>query len=122
MRIKAISLHQPWANLVASGEKSIETRTWKTSYRGPIVICSSLKPTCGLPADQLGAALCIINLFDCRPMTKEDELKALCEIYPGAYAWILGEPKKIAFYFPVHGRQKLFDLEFPSDEYYKMGF
>jgi len=43
VRIKAISLKQPWANLVASGKKTIETRTWKTPYSGPILIVSSKK-------------------------------------------------------------------------------
>jgi hypothetical protein len=36
--MKAISLWQPWASLVAMGEKKIETRIWKTKYRGPIAI------------------------------------------------------------------------------------
>jgi len=29
---------QPWATLVAIGAKCIETRSWSTSYRGPIAI------------------------------------------------------------------------------------
>ena len=36
--VKAISLTQPWATLVALREKRIETRSWTTSYRGPIAI------------------------------------------------------------------------------------
>lgn len=36
--MKAITLTQPWASLVAFGEKRIETRGWPTSYRGPIAI------------------------------------------------------------------------------------
>ena len=27
--MKAITLHQPWASLIASGAKRIETRSWK---------------------------------------------------------------------------------------------
>jgi len=30
----AISIHQPWASLIAFGEKRYETRSWKTDYRG----------------------------------------------------------------------------------------
>ncbi len=36
--MKAVSLWQPWASLVAIGVKRIETRSWPTSYRGPLAI------------------------------------------------------------------------------------
>ena len=32
--IKFITLTQPWATLVALGVKRIETRSWRTPYRG----------------------------------------------------------------------------------------
>lgn len=36
--MKAITLTQPWATLVAIGAKRIETRSWGTKYRGPLAI------------------------------------------------------------------------------------
>jgi len=36
--MKALTLTQPWASLVAVGAKRIETRSWRTSYRGPLAI------------------------------------------------------------------------------------
>lgn len=39
--MKALNVKQPWAWLIASGKKTIETRTWSTKYRGPILIVSS---------------------------------------------------------------------------------
>jgi activating signal cointegrator 1 len=36
--VKILTLTQPWASLVALGAKHIETRSWSTSYRGPIAI------------------------------------------------------------------------------------
>ena len=36
--MKAISLWQPWASLIATGAKTIETRSWSTNYRGPLAI------------------------------------------------------------------------------------
>lgn len=36
--MKVLTLHQPWASLVALGVKTIETRSWSTSYRGPLAI------------------------------------------------------------------------------------
>lgn len=40
--MKAITIHQPWASLVALGVKHIETRSWSTKYRGPIAIHAGL--------------------------------------------------------------------------------
>jgi len=39
--MKALSIKQPWAYLVASGHKKYETRSWATKYRGPVMIHSS---------------------------------------------------------------------------------
>lgn len=36
--MKAITIKQPWATLIALGEKQFETRSWQTKYRGPIAI------------------------------------------------------------------------------------
>lgn len=36
--MKALTLTQPWATLVAIGAKRIETRSWPTKYRGPVAI------------------------------------------------------------------------------------
>ncbi len=36
--MKAITLWQPWASMVAVGLKTYETRSWPTTYRGPLAI------------------------------------------------------------------------------------
>lgn len=36
--MKTLTLKQPWASLIANGYKKYEFRTWKTNYRGPILI------------------------------------------------------------------------------------
>ena len=48
--MKAITLTQPWATLVAIGAKCIETRSWSTPYRGPLAIhaAAGLGPVGGL--------------------------------------------------------------------------
>lgn len=48
--MRAITLTQPWATLVAIGAKRIETRSWRTSYRGPLAIhaAAGLGPVDGL--------------------------------------------------------------------------
>lgn len=45
--MKALSLTQPWATLVADGHKTIETRSWATGYRGLVAIHA----TKGFPKD-----------------------------------------------------------------------
>jgi ASCH domain len=44
VRVQALSLHQPWASLVALGVKKIETRSWSTRYRGPLLIHAAKQP------------------------------------------------------------------------------
>jgi len=36
--MKCISLWQPWASLLVLGTKKIETRSWYSSHRGPLLI------------------------------------------------------------------------------------
>lgn len=36
--MRAITIRQPWASLIAAGVKTIETRSWSTKYRGPLAI------------------------------------------------------------------------------------
>ena len=40
--MKIITIRQPWAHLIVKGSKNIENRTWRTSYRGPVLIHASL--------------------------------------------------------------------------------
>jgi len=109
--MKAISLHQPWASMIASGKKSIETRRWFTSFRGDLLIVSTAKPTVpGLPN---GKALCIVELYKCRPMDTWDEKLACCQYYPGAYAWVLRNIRPIEP-FAVRGSQGFYDVEIPE--------
>ncbi|MBR9679596.1 MAG: ASCH domain-containing protein [Candidatus Altiarchaeota archaeon] len=39
--MKALSLKQPWAELIVSGKKTIETRTWNTKFRGKFLVHAS---------------------------------------------------------------------------------
>lgn len=48
--MKALSLWQPFASLVALGAKPIETRGWATSFRGPLAIHATLMTTSALVA------------------------------------------------------------------------
>ena len=108
--MKALSLKQPWANLIAEGKKTIETRKWSTKYRGDLVICSSRKPE----IKPYGCAICVVELYDVKPMKKEDEKAACIEIYKGAYSWFLRNLRKIDPVFPIQGQLSIFNLEIPD--------
>ena len=43
--MRAISIWQPWAHLIAIGAKAYETRSWATRYRGPMAIHASRRWT-----------------------------------------------------------------------------
>lgn len=43
--MKALSLWQPWASLIAVGAKRLETRSWFTAYRGPLAIHAAARWT-----------------------------------------------------------------------------
>lgn len=80
--MRTLTIYQPWASLIALGEKKIETRRWATSYRGPLAIHAgktnftqfgqaepfrSAIEKHGLYYKQLptGAVIAICNLTDC---------------------------------------------------------
>jgi hypothetical protein len=42
--MKAITVKQPWALLICEGVKDIENRTWKTNFRGRMMIHASARP------------------------------------------------------------------------------
>lgn len=108
--MKALSVKQPWANLIASGEKTIETRVWATDYRGDILIVSSKQPR----IEPAGCAVAVVELTDCRPMTLSDEAAAQCPIYDDAVAWVLRNVRAIEP-FPVRGQLGLFEVDVPAE-------
>lgn len=118
--MRALSVKQPWAGWIAEGTKTIEVRTWRTNYRGAIVICASREPDWaaitpkrakGLP---LGVALCTVRLEDCRPMTEADASAAHTSLMKGRWAWVLGDLLNIQRPFPVTGRLGFFDVKIPN--------
>lgn len=109
--MKAISVKLPWAKLIAQGMKTIETRRWSTKYRGPLLICASKRPAGPLA----GMAVCTCRLVDCHMMTKGDESRALCKVYPDARAWVLADVRALTRPFPVTGRLGFFEVEIPEE-------
>ncbi|MHC4404336.1 MAG: ASCH domain-containing protein [Planctomycetota bacterium] len=104
-RFYALSVKQPWANMIASGEKTIETRTWYAPCRGELLIVSSKKPR----IEPIGCAVALVKLVHCRPMTEADEEAACCELYHKAIAWELEDLRPLRP-FPVTGQPGIYTV------------
>ena len=104
---KALSVNQPWANLIASGEKTIETRKWATEYRGPVLIVSTKKPPEPGPA---GCAVALVDLVDCREFKDTDEDAARCEVPLGTMAWCLANIRRVEP-IEIRGQHRLYDVD-----------
>ena len=109
--MKVLSLTEPYATLIKNGIKTIETRSWKTNYRGKLYIHASstripkenrnnkeLMTLVDLNNLNYGNIVCSCELVDCIEMTDEfiENIKNnmkneyITGIYAkGRYAWIL---------------------------------
>jgi hypothetical protein len=102
---KALATRQPWASLIASGRKQIEVRTWRTNYRGPLVIVASGTPIReGMrkhPAYADAPRSCLValvDLVDVRPMRTKDASAARMrrkDCDPFFYSWVLADPRPL---------------------------
>ena len=141
MLIKALSLHEPFASLIAQRSKTIETRTWPTKHRGPLLICAAKKNDrhvkdvianfqssrfcqahwCRVPLldedfePQLGKAVAICNVVDCRPLEGRWSLESCVPNTNGLYGMFLENIKAIEP-FDVKGGQRFFYVEVASKE------
>ena len=94
--IKAISVRGDFIMDMIAGKKKIEYRTWKTNYRGPILMCSTAKKVAGAAP---GYAICVVNLKSIQYFPLE-----------GFYHWNIELANVIK---PIHvkGQLKLFNVD-----------
>ena len=110
--VKALSVKQPWADMIMNGQKKIEIRTWRTRYRGDVIICSSQSPK----TERSGLALCIAEIYDVRPVTKEDSVNACCDVdIETEYAWCLKNIRRLKYFEPIKGKLSIYDIELPKE-------
>ncbi len=130
--MKVLSLAEPFASLIKNGIKTIETRSWKTNYRGKLYIHASatripsvIEKNRELMAlvnnDELnyGNIICSCNLIDCIEMTCNfiDKVKKNHDEYIsgeyalGRYAWILSDIKTLEHPIPAKGRLGIWTFE-----------
>ena len=123
--MKVISIKEPFATLIANGMKNIETRSWKTNYRGELFIHASGKNlakeflTNDYVVDLIkdmdmnyGNIICRCNLVDCVYMDESflEYIKQnpteynLGEYKQGRYAWVMEDIEPI---YPISAKGKL---------------
>lgn len=115
--MKVLSLMEPWGSLIKEKVKYVETRSWKTSYRGELYIHTSLKKIpkkderiqnlVNLLQDKnikYGYIIAKCKLVDCiymdeefvNKIKKENPTEYMCGEYAvGRYAWILEDIEEI---------------------------
>lgn len=132
--MKALTILQPYAELIVQGRKTCENRTWPTSYRGRMYIHAGKSRSMlwddddpawkdlGVQPDRivLGAVVATANLVACihrdssllpewvAKMTEEQQYHV-----NGPYCWILENVTPIRP-FPWRGAQGLFDINAES--------
>lgn len=112
--VKALSITEPYPTLIMLGDKRIETRPWKTNYRGTILIHASKtrnrKFLCNADlmdragALHFGSIVAVADLVGCDLMTAESVESMRClnprefsaGFYsPGRYEWILDNVRPV---------------------------
>ncbi len=131
--MKVLSLTEPFATLIKEKKKLVETRSWKTNYRGELYIHASMtKPSkTDLEDEELmslvenkemnfGHIICKCNLVDCICMTEEyiNNMKEnnyqeyICGEYSvGRYAWILENVELLDKPIPAKGHLGVWNYE-----------
>jgi len=126
--MRCLTLYQPWASLIALGDKKIETRSWQTSYRGPLAIHAAKKLV--IPEDPvfdiflhkrglsfrhlpLGAVVAICRLSEIRRITYDDipdyPESEFGDYTPDRYAWILTDISPLPWPAPARGHRGIWN-------------
>jgi hypothetical protein len=112
--VKALSIKQPWAWAILYAGKEIENRSWRTQYRGPLVIHAGAQPhpDATMPRgvrkytpDEIhyGAILGVVDLVD---VVEESRSRW----FGGPYGWVLTNPRRLQHPIPCKGRLGLWPL------------
>ena len=124
--MKVITIRQPWATLIAEGIKKYEFRSWKTNYRGKILIHAGasidkeeMKKFKNLEYDfPIKRIIAEVEIIDCLKFNDNLNKKIISEnniVYGSkkrdGYAWKLGNVKKIEINETVNGQLGLWNYD-----------
>ena len=125
--MKVLTIREPWASLIINGYKEYEFRSWKTNYRGKILIHTSsiidkdmLDRFKDYNLDYItGAIIGEAEIVDCILVDKEfnDDLRVKNPVVYGrsnhteTYAWKLDNVKKYDKIIYTKGKLGLWNYE-----------
>jgi len=124
--MKVLTLKQPWASLVANGYKCYEFRSWKTNYRGEILIHAgagvdkeALKKVSNYGIEFLTKKiLCKAILEDCllindefNEMINTKDINVYGRKIRTGYAWKLSNIRKVNIDEEVKGQLGLWNYD-----------
>ena len=128
--MKALSLKQPWAEIVVAGHKDVENRSWQSSYRGPLVIHASIKPDApamrwAMQNGYVKAADCdygaAIGVVDLHHIFAPDDPKCCSDwAQPGYFHWLVGNARRFPEPIPMRGCLGLFGVPEPLEAVIQM--
>ena len=113
--MKALSLKQPFAELIVSGKKTIELRNWKTKFRGDFFVHASKSPDkdamkrfgfTNLPLGFIVGKSRLVGVKEYKNESehKKDKDKHLADSSWGKFGFILKDSKRIE---PISAKGKL---------------
>lgn len=91
-RLRAISIKQPFAELIMRGKKRTEYRSRPTKVRGRVYVYASLKPH--LHAEWQDMRLCPEDV-PLGLIVGTVEIVACQRVRAGLYAWVLNAPRRL---------------------------
>lgn len=134
--LQALTVYQPWAQALALGIKSIETRSWPTRHRGLLAIhagsyifpgnkyCQDLldnikdiggdiAPLAGISDWPRGAIIAVGRLVDCLEMVKAPSMnEAGWGVFgTGRYGWVLDDAIQLPSPIITPGKQGLWRVD-----------
>ncbi|MGI0061620.1 MAG: ASCH domain-containing protein [Nitrosotalea sp.] len=124
--MKCLSVSQPYADLIISGKKTIELRTWNTKFRGeflihaPIKIKDSACKKLGIDKSNLRTGVIIgkAEIYDVKSYESIKELKndynkhfATEEFLRHKYGFLLRKPQALRVPIPYKGSLGFFEVK-----------
>ena len=99
--MRALSIRQPWAELVLQGRKTIECRSRPTHIRERVWIYAARGPARSAPpvddtALLRGVVIGSVEIVSCRPLRRADSAAACLAVDFDGYAWLLASPERLA--------------------------
>lgn len=95
--MKALTVCQPYAELISRGEKRIENRRWSTDYKGPLAIHAGqsrawLRTYSPLPEGMVfGAVVAVVRLVACVRLSLVEPWLDFTNQGREQYGWIVGD-------------------------------